>query len=415
MQKSLGLFLAALLVLGSGCGSRKLLPTQPNPPIAEIADLGKPDVASELGRKHGARTILGRTADGALYALYRPRHWNRVLVTYAHGFIAPGMPIALPTNDDIEALRDALLRDGYAVAYSSYAENGFAVADGIAQTRRLAGLFEDRLGHPRRTFLVGHSLGGLIALALAERYPGRYDGALLMSGMLGGSQAEIDYIAHVRVLFDVFYPGVLPGDLLHLPKGLVLDRDVIGPAVTAIQTNPQGAFAISQILGIPFTTPEELVGSIVQALVFQALELGDLLARTRGASFFDNSKTQYSGPLPPEVLADVNARVARHDSPAWVQRLFERAYQPSGRLQIPVLALHSTRDPAVPFFHEALYQERLKAHGRSDLFELRVEDRFGHTGFPVDRMLAAFRDLVDRAGKRDRDDDDKHRAIAVNE
>jgi hypothetical protein len=29
--------------------------------------------------------------------------------------------------------------------------------------------------------------------------------------MVGGSQAQIDYVANVRVLFDALYPGALPG------------------------------------------------------------------------------------------------------------------------------------------------------------------------------------------------------------
>ena len=36
------------------------------------------------------------------------------------------------------------------------------------------------------TSSVGVSLGGLVGVLLAERYPGQYDGALLVSGVVGG-------------------------------------------------------------------------------------------------------------------------------------------------------------------------------------------------------------------------------------
>ena len=42
--------------------------------------------------------------------------------------------------------------------------------------------------------------------------------------------------------------------------------------------------------------------SIVQALVLHTLELGDLLQRTGGQSFFENDHTVYDGPLPSPLL-----------------------------------------------------------------------------------------------------------------
>jgi pimeloyl-ACP methyl ester carboxylesterase len=403
MKRSLGTFLLALLlVVGSGCG-KQLLPTQPT------TETAVPDRAVEMraSRTKDAAEIIGRTQSGALYALYRPDHWKGDLVLYAHGFTAPTDVIHLPP---IEILRDQLLAQGFGVAYSSFAENGLAVKDGIRQTARLEELFADRLGRPRRVFLIGSSMGGIIAVALAERDPDRYAGLLTVSGLIGGSRGLIDYIGHVRVLFELYYPGVLPGDLLHIPPGLDVNRDVVGPAVQAMSRNPQGAAIISQLVQtpVPFANGQELVGSIVQALALHFVELEDLLRRTEGDSFFDNSNVTYSGPLPAPVLADINARVARYRSTPDVQEFLDRYYEPTGRLRIPMLTLYNERDPVVPGFNEARYRERVARRGNASLLvQKSFAGRYGHTGlFTPQEISQAFGELVLRAGKRDRDDDD---------
>jgi pimeloyl-ACP methyl ester carboxylesterase len=403
MKRRWGAFLLTLLLaLGSSCG-RTPLPTRPT---TEIADL---DPAQELSASHrrGAREVIGRTRSGALYALYRPERWKGDLVLYAHGYTAPTEPIHLPPIDD---LRDLLLGQGFAVAYSSFSENGLAVRDGIRQTERLEALFGDRLGRPRRVFLVGSSLGGLIAVALAERHPDRYAGLLTVSGLIGGSRALIDYIAHVRVLFEVFYPGVLQGDLLNIPPGLNVNQHVVGPAVAAIRADPQGAAIISQLAQtpVPFASGEQLVASIVQALVLHFIELEDLLRRTGGDSFFDNSRVEYSGPLPAPVLADINARVARHRSTPEVREFMERYYEPNGRLRIPMLTIHNELDPVVPSFNEARYRERVARRGNARLLVQRsVDGRYGHSEqFTAQEISQAFGELVRRAGRPDRDNDD---------
>ena len=407
--------LLLLAILSSSC-SKTVLPTQPS---SEVATAGRVAQETRSSRKDGAADVTGSTESGALFALHRPANWKGDLVLYAHGYTPPTDPIHLPP---IEELRDQLLARGFAVAYSSFSENGLAVRDGIRHTAGVEEIFESRLGRPRRTFLIGSSFGGCIAVALAERHPDDYSGLLTVSGLIGGTQGLVDYISHVRVLFDVYYPGVLQGDLLHIPPGLNLNQHVIGPAVQAISANPQGAGIISQLTQtpVPFASGPELVGSIVQTLGAHFVALEDLLRRTDGDSFFDNSTIAYSGALPAPVLADINARVARVTSTEDAQELMERYYEPTGRLRIPMLTLYNTRDPEVNSNNETKYAALVAQRGRSALLEQRAFDRYGHTGrfTPVD-IAQAFEELVARAPEhrrgrgRDHDDDDRDRAIAV--
>ena len=44
--------------------------------------------------------VEGTTANGALYALFKPVNWNGDVIYYAHGIIDPAVAVALPTGDD---------------------------------------------------------------------------------------------------------------------------------------------------------------------------------------------------------------------------------------------------------------------------------------------------------------------------
>jgi len=396
--------LLLLATLGSGC-SKSALPTQPG---AEVANLERVVQESFSHRRDGAAQITGSTESGSLFALYRPANWKGDLVVYAHGFTPPSDPIHLPP---IDALRDQLLARGFAVAYSSFSENGLAVRDGIRHTAGVEQIYRSRLGRPKRVFLIGSSFGGLIAVALAERDPDHYAGLLTVCGLIGGTRGLTDYIAHVRVLFDTYYPGVLQGDLLHVPPGLNLNQHVVGPAVQAMSANPQGAAIISQLAQspVPFANGPELVGSVVTALGLHFIEVQDLLQRTEGESFFDNASVVYSGPLPAPVLTDLNTRVARYTSTEDVARFLRRNYEPSGRLRIPMLALSNTRDPQVNAFNEKHYASLVALNGHSNLLEQRSVARYGHAEqFTPEDIAKAFDDLVTRAPDRDRDDDEDH-------
>ena len=209
---------AASLVLWlmAGCSEQSsLVPSEPKTPAAATS------LATSI--PIWSNEITGVTADGAEYGIFVPVDWNGDVVFYAHGILPPLAPVSLPGPadwDNAGALRDALGGAGYAVAYSSFSENGYAIKDGMQRTHQLRGIFTSKVGRPRRSFLIGHSLGAQVAQGLAETYPGQYNGALAMCGVLGGTKLQIDYVGHTRALFDVFYPGVLPGNAMSMPQNI---------------------------------------------------------------------------------------------------------------------------------------------------------------------------------------------------
>ena len=80
-------------------------------------------------------------------------------------------------------------------------------------------------------WLDAQALQGIVVEMLAERYPDLYAGALPMSGVIGGTKLEVDYIANVRVLFDLFYPGILPGNVEAIPPGTDPLQGIALPAI----------------------------------------------------------------------------------------------------------------------------------------------------------------------------------------
>lgn len=48
-------------------------------------------------------------------------------------------------------------------------KNRFSVKEGLVQTRQLRGLFASKPGIPEKTYIMGHSMGGIVTLMAAEK------------------------------------------------------------------------------------------------------------------------------------------------------------------------------------------------------------------------------------------------------
>lgn len=341
-----------------------------------------------------ADEVVDGRVGNSFYRLVRPTNWNGRLVLYAHGFVSRGTPVVLPPEGSL--LTSLLAPQGFAVAYSSFSENGWAVRDGAERTHQLLGIFSARFARPERVYITGVSMGGLIAIKLSETYPNIYAGALPAGAVAAGPRRQFDYEANLWTLFDFLYPEVLPSNAVNVPEGIDVTQAVVLPALAAMQADPTGALAMARIdqIPIPFATPEELVESILTALAYYATEFSDLNSRTHGHGFFANSDTQYTGALPPEQLQAINAGIQRFSASADALNYLEHFYTPSGALRAPMLTLATSRDPVVPGFHQISYRDAVTDAGASDFLVQREIDRYGHLTFTPEELGQAFNDLA---------------------
>lgn len=358
-----------------------------------------------------ARVIDGTTGPGSSYRIYMPATWNGKLVVYAHGVVPPFLPVTLPSDGDtFAALFGAR---GFAVAFSSFSETGFAIKDGAQRTHQLSGIFASEFGQPARTYLVGSSLGGFVVTSLAERFPTQYDGVMPVCGVVGGWPSVLAYLSNARLLFDALYPGILPGDATNVP--MPSDPAAAVAAIASMQASIRSAFATDarpingalQIalidqMGIPLPTP---LGPLTQAqfaemvatpLLRHAIFVNDVLAHTHGHIPFSNIGTTYtsSASFMAPFAAALNASVARYEGDKDAINWVEHNGETTGRIGIPTLTLHNRFDPTVPIFSEAIYRQKAQAAGRADLLVQRTTNGFGHCNFTGAELATGFANLV---------------------
>jgi len=362
------------------------------------------------------RHVEGKTGPGSFYEMDVPTPWNGTLVLYAHGIVEADKPVATPTDQDsYHLLRAALLGEGYAVAASSFSSNGWALANAVQRTHQLGKLFVSKFGQPSQTILVGSSLGGLAVIKLAEKYPGQYSGALAMCAPLGGGIREIRYAGDARVTLDYYFPTLLPGTPFEVPPGTEFIQPAVPPDPSypgsplfwkvyfALMGNKANLLQWVQAAGIPYdpANPTEMFQSALYFIGFQLRYTNDLIERVNGQIPYDNATTEYVvAPMADEktnayLSGVLNLGVQRFLAAPAAVNYYERNYEPPGDIRIPVVTMHTERDPGVPAWHEGLYAEKVAEAGNSAwLTQLPLVDAWGHCKFQPADLTDAFNVLV---------------------
>ncbi|WP_285750817.1 hypothetical protein [Lentzea sp. NBRC 105346] len=335
---------------------------------------------------------------GAGYRVEVPRDWNGRLVLWAHGYRGEGLELTV----DNGPLRPWLVTHGYAWAASSYASNGYDVAQGVKDTHALAQLFDGLVAHPSKTYLVGASMGGHITAASIEQYPRAYDGAMPVCGVLGDHE-----------LFDFFLDYTLVAQNL---AGLDEQFPVQEPAWSS-STVPTITSTLAAAWPNGLTTAGEHLKAMTElrsggirpmydaAWVSWASFLLGLPAQGDGTMprspgiVVDNTDAVYQFDTDPALSADEQAlndtvlRVAQ-DPQGRVDRGMANVPVLDGRITVPVLTMHDLGDLFVPFSMEQIYAQRVAAQGRSGLLVQRAIRGVGHCDFTAAEFTTGFTDLV---------------------
>jgi hypothetical protein len=145
--------------------------------------------------------------------------------------------------------------------------------------------------------------------------------------------------------------------------------------------------------------PADLAGTSVttaQALLwYHVWGTNDLIA-TAGGVPFENRYTWYWGSNNDWALNQAVERVAANPDALAYMRAY---YEPTGRLDNPVVTLHTTLDPVVPFRHELIYLTRVILAGRLHNLTVLPVFRYGHCNFTLTEALGALGWLLLRTGE----------------
>jgi hypothetical protein len=328
---------------------------------------------------------------GYPYSLFRPDAWNGDLVLLVHGAI-PGT---------FEGLAQDLISEGFGVGFFTHTqvfgpELGKAFKEVTLSTRVVQAQFTAHFGAPERTYLYNFSRGAINVTNLVETSPSRYDGVFSVCGANGGIQLNMDHFFTSRVLFDYFYPGVLPGDALSSPvndlPGYV--TQVAPLIVAAVMANPDPAYEYAAVHqnDLQYNDFSELLNGVVLSLAIHTSGVNSLIADIKGNPF-DNMETIYTGSSNDAAL---NTGVARLSADIHARNYFRTWYEPDGSIDgTPFLALHTSRDPIVrEKGNNDKYQALVESTGNGDFFVRRVVDRFGNCTFSNEELASHFSDLV---------------------
>jgi pimeloyl-ACP methyl ester carboxylesterase len=356
-----------------------------------------PEPPPDQGQPPSAGCSDGVLQHGALYRICFPGNWNGDLVLYAHGYVAPHHALSIP-DDRIgsQSASGIVTEMGYAYATTSYRANGLIAADAVDDLLELVDTVEHRYRpDPVRTAIVGFSEGSLVATLAVERHPDRFDGALAGCGPIGDFKAQLGYIGDFRVVFDYLFPNVLPGTAVEIPDFLRdrWDELYVPRIIVALATNIDHARELVTITRAPVAEDDlrSIAETTIGLLWYNVFGTTDAQQRLGGQPF-DNSDRVYTGSSDDSAL---NAGVARlHADPAALTAL-ER-FETSGDLDVPLVTMHTTGDPIVPFGQLSLYTAKVSAAGQSArLTELPVE-RFGHCSFEAAEVFSGFNTLWSR-------------------
>ncbi len=376
------------------------------------------------------------TIDGANFKIEMPASWNGTLVLYSHGYVTPGS--ALVAHDAGDPITAAwLLANGYAIAGSSYSQNGWALQQAFHDQIALLGHFQDEHGKPARTIAWGQSLGGIITAGLIQLHPERFAGAIPMCGVVAGGVGVWNQGLDAQFVLKTLAPEPAASalqlvNITHKGFGTGSNFQLAEFVAAQEQATPKGRARLALVAAIGDTpgwfdpasaepAPTDFAtrelnqyrwDSIVDFPFLFALR-AELEARAGGNPSW-NTGVDYAKQLDisinkDEVVAlysaaglDLQADLAKlanaprisatDDAVAYLTRYIVF----NGEIEPPVLTMHTTGDGLVLPQDEQAYSSVVGSQGNSDLLRTTFVHRAGHCQFTPGETVTAFQTLIHR-------------------
>lgn len=358
-----------------------------NPPLAPLTVRGRSTRVFQGVHQHAA------------YDVEVPARWNGELVMWAHGFRGDTRVLTVDPPD--YGLRRRLLEQGYAWAASSYARNDYDVRTGVETTRGLAVRAGRLLGRtPSRTYVAGVSMGGHVIGRSLEQYPGFYDGALPMCGVMGDQRLFDYFLGYNLVAQDLADVAAYPPPADYLQDEVPRIQRTLGLLTTTPQQPAIGDPRGEQLRAITTSLSGGPRPGSDRAFAYWKDFLFSVYSPDNGGSLAQNPGrvasnvgVDYSPDVPVDVDASVQ-RVAATDDFSRTTRSLTQVPRIEGRPQVPTLTLHGLGDLFVPFSMEQDYLRDVRRQGQARFLVQRAVRAAGHCEFTDREVGRAWDDLV---------------------
>jgi pimeloyl-ACP methyl ester carboxylesterase len=386
--------------------------------------------SSSCGGSGSVTTVNGTLADGATYLLECPAGaWNGTLYLYSHGYVAPDST-SNPAQDVGDPVTRAwMLGHGYALAGSSYASTGWAIAQALPDQINTLNAFGSLYGRPRTTVAWGHSLGGIITAGLLQDYPKRFDAALPMCGVVAGGVATWNTALDAEFAFQKLIDPAVQIVNITDPAANLQAAEAAGaqaqatpqgrarlalvsalgdtpgwftplspePAATDYATQEANQYAWGSQVTFPFVfafraelearaggNPSWNTGVNYLADLSKSADFKEVVAlyRAAGLSLTKDLLTLNSAP---RVKASPNA-----------EAYLVKNISFNGRISVPVLTMHTTGDGLVVPENEQAYRSAVDQAGRASLLRQVFVHRAGHCAFTPAETVTAVQTLENR-------------------
>jgi hypothetical protein len=371
---------------------------------------------SASGRAQVGPLDLSGSLNGAPYRIRVPANWNGTLLVFAHGYRDKADHPGEVDNRNADlapsaALEAPLLAQGFALAGSAYRDNGWAVGEGIRDTKDLAILFRETIAKPDRTILWAVSLGTIISFKSMEQFGGIYDGLLCACGAGAGATRNWDSGVPLYLAYDILFSVPSSwGTVGEVRNDIDFEAEVF-PKLLGEVSNPFNfpKFEFIRLVagtpgrGITPPPPPAFYPGWLFTDFFFLTEVRGELQRRAGGPFVENVDHLYTLTnaekayllglgIPTAVvdgwLAQMNAR--RNIVAAPAPRNYVRLNTDyNGKIKHPVLTMHTILDPLVVVANESAYTELITAAGREDRLFQTYTSGNGHCAFTPTQLLTA--------------------------
>jgi len=351
--------------------------------------------------------------EGAGYRIEVPQNWNGMLVMWAHGYGGVG-PEVLVSNP---AMREHLVKNGYAWAASSYTKNYYDVRAGVEDTNALALAFNAiaekngrKLNKPTKIYIAGQSLGGHVTAAAIDQEAREtannkvnYNGAVPMCGVLGdlelynyfgASQLAAQKLAGIPVTSwpVANWNEILPQVRNSLFTSFPAQTTLLGEKYKEIVKNLTG--------GERPMFEEGFAGSM-NATVWGTFGRDGTINGILNKDGYDTRNIVYQFDSQPALNAEEKtfnetifklephpeANRLRRDGLRWFPKT-------NAKISVPVVTIHTLGDVYVPFSMEQIYKRRADQEGTSKWLVQRAIRGKAHCDFTVDEQTNAFDAMV---------------------